>query len=150
MMEFVQKTFDELTNRELYEILRAREAVFVVEQNCPYYDIDGLDYPSLHMFYKDEDGSVQACLRIFEKVDEPGTMQIGRVVTVARGIGLGGKILHQAVEWVRENGDATGIYLEAQQYAIGYYAKEGFQVVSDPFLEDGIPHVQMRLQLVEG
>ena len=49
-MEFLQKTFDELTNRELYEILRAREAVFVVEQHCPYYDIDGLDYPSLHMF----------------------------------------------------------------------------------------------------
>ena len=146
-MEFVQKMFDELTNRELYEILRAREAVFVVEQNCPYYDIDGLDYPSLHMFYKDEDGSVQACLRIFEKVDEPGTMQIGRVVTVARGIGLGGKILHRAVQWIRENCDANGIYLEAQQYAIGYYAKEGFQVVSDPFLEDGIPHVQMRLQL---
>lgn len=149
-MEFVQKTFDELTNRELYEILRAREAVFVVEQNCPYYDIDGLDYPSLHMFYKNEDGSVQACLRIFEKVDEPGTMQIGRLVTVARGVGLGGKILHQAVEWIRENCDANGIYLEAQQYAIGFYAKEGFRVVSDPFLEDGIPHVQMRLQLVEG
>lgn len=149
-MEFVQKTFDELTNRELYEILRAREAVFVVEQNCSYYDIDGLDYPSLHMFYKDEDGSVQACLRIFEKVDEPGTMQIGRLVTVARGVGLGGKILYQAVEWIRENCDANGIYLEAQQYAIGFYAKEGFQVVSDPFLEDGIPHVQMRLQLVEG
>ena len=144
-MEFVQKTFDELTNRELYEILRAREAVFVVEQNCPYYDIDGLDYPSQHMFYKEEDGSVQACLRIFEKVDEPGTMQIGRLVTVARGVGLGGKILHQAVQWIRENCDASGIYLEAQQYAIGYYAKEGFQVVSDPFLEDGIPHVQMRL-----
>ena len=149
-MEFVQKTFDELTNRELYEILRAREAVFVVEQNCPYYDIDGLDYPSLHMFYKDEDGSVQACLRIFEKVDEPGTMQIGRVVTVARGVGLGGKILHRAVEWIRENCDANGIYLEAQQYATGYYAKEGFQVVSDPFLEDGIPHVQMRLRFVDG
>lgn len=149
-MEFVQKTFDELTNRELYEILRAREAVFVVEQNCPYYDIDGLDYPSLHMFYKEEDGSVQACLRIFEKVDEPGTMQIGRLVTVARGVGLGGKILHQAVEWIREKGNVNGIYLEAQQYAIGFYAKEGFQVVSDPFLEDGIPHVQMRLQLVEG
>lgn len=149
-MEFVQKTFDELTNRELYEILRAREAVFVVEQNCPYYDIDGLDYPSLHMFYKNEDGSVQACLRIFEKVDEPGTMQIGRLVTVARGVGLGGKILHQAVEWIREKGNVNGIYLEAQQYATGFYAKEGFQVVSDPFLEDGIPHVQMRLQLVEG
>ena len=144
-MEFVQKTFDELTNRELYEILRAREAVFVVEQNCPYYDIDGLDYPSLHMFYKEEDGSVQACLRIFEKVDEPGPMQIGRLVTVARGVGLDGKILNQAVQWIRENCDASGIYLEAQQYAIGYYAKEGFQVVSDPFLEDGIPHVQMRL-----
>lgn len=121
-----------------------------MEQNCPYYDIDGLDYPSLHMLYKNEDGAVQACLRIFEKVDEPGTMQIGRLVTVARGVGLGGKILHQAVEWIRENCDANGIYLEAQQYAIGFYAKEGFQVVSDPFLEDGIPHVQMRLQLVEG
>lgn len=146
-MEFLQKTFDELTNRELYEILRAREAVFVVEQHCPYYDIDGLDYPSLHMFYKDDDGAVQACLRIFEKVDEPGTMQIGRVVTVARGVGLGGKILHRTVQWVRDNTEAKGIYLEAQQYAIGYYGKEGFKVTSDPFLEDGIPHVQMRLKL---
>ena len=59
------------------------------------------------------------------------------------------RILHQAVEWIRENCDATGIYLEAQQYAIGFYEKEGFQVTSDPFLEDGIPHVQMRLRLVD-
>ena len=105
------KHFNDLTNLELYEILRARQAVFVVEQQCPYQD----------------------------------TVQLGRVVTTERGCGLGGKILHAGVMRAREYQNAEGIYLEAQQYAIGYYQKEGFEVVSEPFLEDGIPHVQMRL-----
>lgn len=138
------KRFDELTLRELYEILKARQDVFVVEQNCPYADIDGKDYDSRHLFICREDGSVAACLRVFMKSDEPGTAQLGRIVTTERGCGLGGRILHEGVLAAENLLHAKEIYLEAQQYAIGFYQKEGFAVTSDVFLEDGIPHVQMR------
>lgn len=89
-MRFVSKYFDDLTTRELYEILKARSAVFVVEQNCVYQDIDGLDPASLHVFFEDE-GRIAAYLRAFVK--EPGVVQMGRVLTVDRGCGLGGKLL---------------------------------------------------------
>ncbi len=69
--------------------------------------------------------------------------QIGRVVTLEHGKGVGGQLLHKGVEIAINHFKAKSIYLEAQQYAIGYYKKEGFEVVSDPFLEDGIPHVKM-------
>ena len=145
--DIIIKHFNELTNDELYEILRAREAVFVVEKNCPYFDIDGKDKYSYHIFIKRDDGSVAACLRVFMKEDEVNTAQIGRVVTTERGCGLGGRILHAGTVFAREELKADGIYLEAQCYAIGYYAKEGFEVISGEFLEDGIPHVKMFLEL---
>ena len=142
--------FDELTNDELYEILRAREAVFVVEQNCPYFDIDGKDKYSYHFFIKRDDGSIAACLRVFMRDIGTNTAQIGRVVTTERGCGLGGMILHAGTVFARDVMKADGIYLEAQCYAIGYYAKEGFEVISDEFLEDGIPHVKMFLSFAGG
>ncbi len=138
------KHFDELTLRELYEILKARQDVFVVEQNCPYLDMDGKDYDSLHLFICREDGSVAACLRVFHKPDEPHTAQLGRIVTTERGCGLGRRILHEGVLTAENVLNAEELYLEAQQYAIGFYQKEGFAVTSDVFLEDGIPHVEMR------
>lgn len=71
-MKLESKLFDELSTRELYEILRARTAVFVVEQKCPYQDVDGIDCRSLHVFYAREDGRVEAYLRAFWKEDAPG------------------------------------------------------------------------------
>jgi len=141
------KTFDELTNRELYEILRARMAVFCVEQDCPYQDMDGRDYESLHLFYTDGEGKVLACLRVFWRDKEAGQAQIGRVLTTQRGIGLGSKILNEGVAICRDQMQAKSIYLEAQVYAIGYYEKSGFHVASEEFLEDGIPHVKMEQKL---
>lgn len=143
----ISKNFNALTNRELYEILKARCAVFVVEQNCPYQDLDGKDTDSEHLFIQRPDGSVAACLRLFRKDDETDTVQLGRIVTTERGCGLGGKILHAGVLKAKELFHAHEIYIEAQEYAIGFYQKEGFRVVSDSFMEDGIPHVQMRLTL---
>lgn len=84
-MEFTTKTFDELSCRELYELLRARQDVFVVEQNCPYADLDGRDQGSLHVFSADETGTVTACLRLFRRAGEPDTVQMGRVLTRRRG-----------------------------------------------------------------
>lgn len=143
-MKTVIKTFDELTNKELYEIIRAREKVFVVEQNCPYQDVDGQDEKSVHIFIPDEDGSVLAYLRVFPREGEPGTVQIGRVITISRGTGLGKKILHEGVNYAISEMKAESLYLEAQTYAAGFYAKEGFRINSEEFLEDGIPHVVMR------
>lgn len=139
-MNFVQKRFDELTTKELYEILRVRSEVFVVEQECVYQDLDGQDQESLHLFYEKE-GRIFAYLRIFWKED--GMVQIGRVLTTNRGAGFGEKILVEGIRASKEDMHAKKIYIEAQCYAIGFYEKVGFQVISEEFLEDGIPHVEM-------
>ena len=139
------KYFEELTTKELYEILKSRAEIFVVEQDCIYQDLDGIDYRSLHVFYE-EDGSVIAYLRAYEKEDEPEVVQVGRVLTLEHGKGLGAKILKEGIEIIQEKMRPQSIYIEAQCYAIGFYEREGFQVCSESFLEDGIPHVQMRLE----
>ena len=92
-MELVYKSFDELTNKELYEILKIRSSVFVVEQNCVYQDIDGIDLDSMHFFLK-EDEKIYAYLRSFIK--EEGVIQIGRVLTTKRREGLGQRLLKEA------------------------------------------------------
>lgn len=143
-MELILKSFNELTIVELYEILKVRVKIFVVEQKCAYQEIDDIDYKSLHVFYKCND-NVTAYLRIFEK--EKGVIQIGRVLTVEHGKGFGGKILKEAVSLIKKQMNSERIYLEAQCYAIGFYEKEGFKVCSEEFLEDGIPHVKMILEL---
>lgn len=145
-MDTVIKTFPELTAAELYEILRTRETVFIVEQDCPYPEADGRDYDAVHYFFREDDGRVKAYLRLFPKPDEPGTIQVGRMVTAGsvRGTGLGRRLLHEGVQYAIEKMGAERLYLEAQVYATGFYQKEGFAVCSGEFLEDGIPHVQMR------
>lgn len=136
--------FEQLNTVELYELLRARVNVFVVEQTCPYPELDGIDYDSLHVYYESE-GKVLAYLRAFYK--EPGVVQMGRVLTVERGTGLGGRLLSEGIREIKEKFEAQKIYIEAQTYAIGFYEREGFKVCSDEFLEDGIPHVKMELAL---
>ncbi len=139
------KSFDELTTSELYEILRLRAEIFVVEQDCPYQDLDCKDYKSIHIFYENNIGEVMACARVMQ-MDED-TLQLGRVVTKFHGIGLGGKLLKTSVEVMKNRFESKLVYIEAQSYAAGYYAKVGFQVASEEFLEDGIPHVRMLLDL---
>ena len=129
-MKFEIKHFNELSTNELYEILKTRSEIFVV-----------------HIVCWNDEGRVAACLRVFWKDKDTGVAQIGRVVTLEHGTGLGGLMLHEGVELAINKFGARKIYLEAQEYAIGYYAKEGFKVVSEPFLEDGIPHVQMEREI---
>ena len=143
-MNFHSKIFSQLNTTELYELLRARVNVFVVEQTCPYPELDGIDYDSLHVYYESE-GKVLAYLRAFYK--EPGVVQMGRVLTVERGTGLGGRLLSEGIREIKEKFEAQKIYIEAQTYAIGFYEREGFKLCSDEFLEDGIPHVKMELAL---
>lgn len=97
-MKLVAKTFDALTTKELYEILKARVKVFVVEQKCPYQEVDDLDEVSLHIFYE-EDQKVIAYLRAFYK--EEGVIQMGRVLTLVRGTGLGGRLLNVGLATIK-------------------------------------------------
>lgn len=142
-MELVVKTFAELNTHELYEILRVRAAIFVVEQDCVYQDLDGIDQRAVHAFLRDETG-IQAYLRVFEK--DSRTAQMGRMLTVERSAGLGGQLLKEGIRIAREVLKKGVLYIEAQSYAIGFYEREGFRVTSEEFLEDGIPHVQMMLE----
>ena len=136
------KYFDELSTNELYEILRARAEIFVVEQNCVYQDLDGIDYESLHVF-AEEGGKVTAYLRAFYKDED--TVQMGRVLTLRHGEGLGGKLLREGMAQIRARMHPAKIWIDAQCYATGFYEREGFRICSEEFLEDGIPHVRMVL-----
>ena len=146
MDKIVVKKFDELSTKELYEILRVRAKVFVVDQTCVYQDVDGLDYDSIHVIGCN-DKNIMAYLRIFMKDVSKNMVQIGRVLTTERGKGFGEEILRAGIRVAKEIMKAEKIYIEAQCYAIGFYEKVGFQVTSDEFLEDGIPHVEMILEL---
>ncbi len=143
-MNLISKFFNELSTNELYELLKARAEIFVVEQNCVYQDLDDKDYESLHVFYE-ADGKVVAYLRVFPKGEN--TVQMGRVLTIEHGKGLGGKILRDGIREIKEKFSANSVYIEAQCYATGYYARAGFEVCTEEFLEDGIPHIGMQLKI---
>lgn len=144
-MELVIKRFDRLTPTEVYEILKVRTAVFVVEQECPYQEVDGTDYDSLHVWLE-EDDSIVAYLRVFEKDKEKNMVQIGRVLSARRGEGLGAKILEHGIEAAKLELNAESIFIEAQTYALPFYEKFGFKACGEEFLEDGIPHTPMMLE----
>ena len=148
-MSFMVKHFKELSTTELYEILKTRFEIFVTEQECIYPDLDDKDQDAYHVFCWNDSGRVAGCLRVFWKNHDEtaGVAQIGRVVTLEHGKGIGGKMLHEGVRVATDILKAKKIYLEAQEYAIGYYAKEGFEVVSEPFMEDGIPHMKMERKM---
>ena len=145
-MNWILKHFSELSNRELYEILRVRVSVFVVEQTCPYQEIDEADFDAYHLFLTDESGHIRAYLRIFEKDAE--FVRLGRILTTERGTGLGLKLIFEGMRVAETLYGRRRFYVEAQSYAIGFYEKAGFRVVSEEFWEDGIPHVKMETPAV--
>lgn len=145
-MELIIKRFDELTTSELYAILQARVAVFVVEQQCIYQEIDGKDLYSHHVFYMDR-GQLQAYVRVIPPEQTGGAVTIGRVLTVKRGAGRGKGVMLEGIKVARDIFGADSIHIEAQVYAKGFYEKLGFVQTSAEFLDDGIPHVQMELTL---
>ena len=137
------KRFDELSTAELYEILKLRNAVFIVEQNCAYQDIDGLDETAYHMWLEDENG-IAAYVRLLPPGVRFEDSVIGRVIAVRRRSGVGSQIMRMAQSAVREVFGADSVTIEAQVYAREFYEKLGFVQQSDEFDEDGIPHILMR------
>lgn len=141
-MELIVKSFEELTAGELYDILRVRVQVFVVEQKCPYEEVDGRDRRAYHVFLRDTTG-IKAYLRVLDRGVSFDEVSIGRVLTTERGCGLGHKILAAGIAAAQEKYGAEAIRIEAQTYARRLYESHGFRQVGEEFLEDGIPHIPM-------
>ena len=141
-MEIRAKFFDDLTARELHEILRLRAEIFVVRQSCCYQDPDETDLRSLHVWLE-ENGTVLAYLRAFPKPGAPETVQIGRVLSVTHGQGHGAAVMRAGLDAIAVNVPCKTLFLESQTYAIGFYEKLGFRVVSEEYLDVGIPHRDM-------
>ena len=136
------KRFHEFTTDELYAILKLRVDVFVVEQRCPYGEIDGLDQNALHVWLQDEKG-IEAYVHVLDKGVKSEHAAIGRVIAVKRRMGLGTKIVQAGLDAAREYYGADAVYIEAQTYARSLYENLGFRQISGELQEDGIPHIQM-------
>ncbi|MBR6654939.1 MAG: GNAT family N-acetyltransferase [Oscillospiraceae bacterium] len=145
-MEVIVKRFEELDINELYEILKLRVDVFVVEQNCPYPELDDKDKSAWHVYIR-EDGKITAYLRVLDPGVSFDTAAIGRVISTRRRCGLGTTLLREGIRVARERMNTPAIKIEAQTYARAFYELQGFQQTSDEFLEDGIPHIEMTLEL---
>ena len=137
-----KKSFQELTVDELYELLRVRGEVFVVEQNCVYQDLDGDDQKSIHLWLTVADKTV-AMARVWPAGTHMKEISIGRVITTDRNKGYGRQIMLHAIDAAIEHFGATLIDIEAQEYAKGFYESVGFKQSSESFMLDGIPHIKM-------
>lgn len=145
-MEWIFKSFDELTNEELYDILKLRFEVFVIEQNCLDIDPDGKDKVSMHLMLED-DGKIIGCARILPpkvSYDEPS---IGRIALDKsyRGTGLGREIVQKCIDFIHNIMKIREIRISGQAYLLDFYKSFGFVVTESPYLEDKIPHYQMLL-----
>ncbi|RZA09344.1 MAG: GNAT family N-acetyltransferase [Proteobacteria bacterium] len=140
------KSFAALTTLELYEIMRLRAEVFVVEQNCVYQDCDGYDQSCRHLFAR-EGEEIAAYLRLVPAGVKYPDASIGRVVTSprARGKGIGRALVKEALRLCDEE-KIPGLRISAQAYLEKFYRELGFERVGEAYLEDGIPHVEMLRQ----
>ena len=137
------KTFGELTTDELYEILKLRSQVFMIEQGINCLDMDDVDKVATH-FYLLENGEMVAYMRAFDKGD--GVAKIGRVLTTKRGQGLGKRLVEFAIEHLKKDGFSK-VFVSSQKHAQGFYEKLGFVATSDDYLEEGVLHVAMEQPL---
>ena len=144
------KKFEELSVDEIYNILKLRSSVFVVEQNCVYQDLDNKDKQAIHLFIE-QDQEIIAYTRIFKKGDYyVNNPSIGRVVVKKsqRGKELGKEIMIRSIKYIKENIEEEKIELSAQKYLDKFYNKLGFYRVGEDYLEDGIPHQRMLYDLI--
>lgn len=143
-MEYKIRTFDELSNKELYSILRLRSEIFVVEQNCVYQDLDNKDLDGYHLMAI-ENGELIGYLRILNKGVSYKEASIGRVVVKKeyRRKKLGLEIINKGIDFIINTMKEKEVRISAQVYAKNLYEKAGFVEVSEEYLEDDIPHVEM-------
>jgi ElaA protein len=141
-MEITGVRFETLTGAEVYELGRLRQQVFVVEQDCPYEDLDGRDPEpgTWHVLLRSEDGELVGYARVLDDVE---SWRVGRVLLdrTARGRGLADDLMTKALSLCEDR----DVVLDAQSPLAPWYATFGFDVAGPDFVEDGIPHTPMRL-----
>lgn len=142
--------FDELSNIELYELLKLRTDVFVVEQNCPYPELDNLDQEAMHLLLNNkQSGKLGAYLRVFyPELGKRSFARIGRVVVREddRKKGYGKVMMQQVIDLLQRKFPQTPIKIAAQTYLLAFYQSFGFKVLGNTYIEDGIEHVDMLIQ----
>ena len=143
-MNFQIKKFEDLTADEIYEILRIRSEVFVVEQNCAFQDCDNDDQNSYHIFTAENDRIV-SYLRVLKRGISYNEISIGRVLVAKdhRGKGVAKELLIKAIEFIENTLNECEIRISAQEYLKEFYSSLGFEISSDMYLEDEIPHIEM-------
>lgn len=143
-MNWNLKKFKELSVEEIYKILALRNEIFIVEQECAYLDCDYKDLNSYHLF-SEENGEIIAYLRILEKGVSYDEISIGRVAVKKnyRGKGISREMLLKAIDFVENNLNEDTIKIQAQAYLLNFYSSLGFKAVSEEYLEDNIPHIDM-------
>jgi ElaA protein len=143
-MNWTQKTFEQLTVNELYRILKERVAIFVVEQECAYLELDDQDQDATHL-YLEENGDIMAYCRLLPKGSKYKEPSIGRVMVKHqyRKQGLAHQLMSKAVSIMKNEWDEPVIKLQAQSHLQHFYSQYGFEVVSEEYMDDGIPHVDM-------
>ncbi|MGP4117125.1 GNAT family N-acetyltransferase [Levilactobacillus zymae] len=148
MINYRTRTFDQLTTDELWAIYQLRTAVFVVEQNCAYQEVDVNDRVAVHLMGINDQNELKTYARLIPVAHQH--VQIGRVVVApsARKEGLGRQLVTQAIRTIRQQWpDVRQIDIEAQAYLQDFYAAFGFQAVSEVYLDTGIPHLDMILPI---
>ena len=141
---FCTKPFNQLSTRELHDLLKLRIDVFVVEQHCPYPELDGRDLEALHLLGRTADGALIACARILPPAED-GLPRIGRVAVheAHRAQGIAHALMRFTLDEIEQRYGSNRSKLSAQSHLQAFYAKHGYRPVSDEYLEDGIPHVDM-------
>ena len=139
--------FNQLTLEELYSLLKLRAEIFVVEQNCVYNDLDSHDEQAYHLMAVDNK-NVVAYARILPPDTRFKEASIGRLVVDKefRFKGLARQLMITAAEWLFNEWQVPCIHISAQKYLKGFYLSLGYQIISDEYLEDGIPHLKMELK----
>ncbi len=137
--------FDEFSGRQIYAILQARSQVFSVEQNCIYQDMDDRDFAALHIVAWAADDKVSAYLRLLPPLTYYPEPSFGRVLTCSdfRGQGMGRRLMLKGLERAHELYPTQAIRINAQSYLLEFYQSFGFKAVSEQYMEDGIPHIEM-------
>jgi len=144
MVEFSVKTFNEITASEMYQMLRLRSEVFVVEQDCVYQDIDNKDQKAFHVFgFKNQE--LIAYSRIFDSGDYFNLPSIGRIVVKEeeRQFKYGYELVDKSIQYILKNFTEKSILISAQTYLLKFYNSLGFIQQGEEYLEDGIPHIKM-------
>ena len=142
------KAFKDLSVDEYFEILHLRTAVFVVEQDCPYQEVDEKDRQSFHLFGRAENGEVIAVTRILPHGVSYDEISIGRVALkkTYRGKGIADTLMLETLKFIEQEFGKQAIRISAQEYLLKYYTKHGFKQVGEMYLEDDIPHIEMLIQ----